>query len=273
MPKRRTLTPKNIREFQGRILEFYASEGRDLPWRKTNDRYAIMVSEIMLQQTQVDRVIPKYAAWLKRFPTVNALAQAPLSDVLAVWSGLGYNSRAKRLHDAAKAIVTTHGGVVPSTEEGLRALPGIGPYTARSVLIFADNADLATVDTNIRRIILHEFDIPESTDDKELFRIAERLLPKGRSREWHNALMDYGATVLTSRKSGIRPKTTQTRFEGSRRQVRGRLLKLLIDKGTLDEKALDTAFTGSTHGWRDVAKELVEEGLIEKEKGRLRLSR
>jgi A/G-specific adenine glycosylase len=249
---------------QQKILDFYRQRGRDLPWRKTTDRYKILVSEIMLQQTQVDRVTPKYEEWMERFPTTQALAEAPLSEVLKLWSGLGYNNRAKRLHDAAKKVVEEFDGEIPDDEEDLKKLPGIGPYTARSVLIFADNRDLATVDTNIRRILIHELKLPETTTDKELFETAERLLPKGKSRDWHNALMDYGALELTSRKSGIKPKTRQSRFEGSKRQVRSTLLKQALEKGTITAKEATALFPTTRHDPEKVLEELEEEGLLEK---------
>ncbi|MFP4523800.1 MAG: Fe-S cluster assembly protein HesB [Candidatus Woesearchaeota archaeon] len=253
-----------VKALQQKILDFYKQRGRSLPWRDTTDRYKVLVSEIMLQQTQVDRVTQKYEAWMKRYPTVKALAEAPLSEVLKLWSGLGYNNRAKRLHDAAKKVMEEHDGEIPDEEEDLKQLPGIGPYTARSVLIFADNRDLATVDTNIRRILIHELGLSETTTDKELFKQAEKLLPKGRSRDWHNALMDYGALELTSRKSGIRPKTRQSKFEGSRRQVRSTLLKHALEKGSINGREAKKHFPDTEHDPREVLEELREEGLVER---------
>lgn len=237
---------KNVRERLGddviddlreRLLRWYAENGRDLPWRRTRDPYAILVSEVMLQQTQVPRVVPKYAAFLERFPDLAALAEAPLADVLALWSGLGYNNRALRLKRAAEgAVARTRDGrlgrppSLPGTVEELMRLPGIGPYTARAVLIFAHNADLAAVDANIRRVLLHELRLPHDLSPAELQRVAIAVLPRGRSRNWHNALMDYGALVLTSRTTSIAPLTTQSPFEGSRRSYRSRLVKLLLDE-------------------------------------------
>ncbi|MBW2982971.1 Fe-S cluster assembly protein HesB [Candidatus Woesearchaeota archaeon] len=253
-----------VEALQRKILDFYEKQGRSLPWRKTTDRYKVLVSEIMLQQTQVDRVTQKYEAWIKRFPTAKALAEAPLSDVLKLWSGLGYNNRAKRLHDAAKKVVEESDGEIPDDEEDLKRLPGIGPYTARSVLIFADNRDLATVDTNIRRILIHELGLPETTTEKELFDQAEKLLPKGRSRDWHNALMDYGALHLTSRKSGIRPKTRQSRFQGSKRQVRSTLLKHALERGSVTEQEAEELFPDTEHDVKGILEDLEKEGLLEK---------
>ena len=261
--------PARIRTLRKRIMVFYKRHGRhDLPWRRTTDRYAILVSEVMLQQTQVERVIPKYEAWLEAFPTPAALAAAPLADVLRLWSGLGYNSRAKRLQDAARIIVERHDGVVPDTVEGLIALPGIGPYTARSVLIFADNADLATVDTNIRRILIHELGLQETIPDKELFAKAQEVLPKGRSRDWHNALMDYGSSILTARKSGIRPKTRQPPFKESRRYYRGQILKHLTREKELRRESMRDLFPDAKHDVEGIAGELADEGLIERKADR-----
>ena len=224
-----------IDEMRRRLLSWYADNGRDLPWRRTRDPYAILVSEVMLQQTQVSRVVPKYGEFIARFPDLRALARAPLADVLAVWSGLGYNNRAVRLKRAAEAAVarTREGRLrrpptLPDTVEELVSLPGIGPYTARAVLIFAHNADLAAVDANIRRVLLHELRLAHNLPVAELQQVAEAVLPRGRSRDWHNALMDYGSLVLTSRTTGIAPLTTQSPFAGSRRSYRSRLVKLLL---------------------------------------------
>ncbi|MBN1275123.1 A/G-specific adenine glycosylase [Candidatus Woesearchaeota archaeon] len=257
----------DTKTFQERILTHYEKQGRDLPWRKTTDRYHILISEVMLQQTQVDRVIPKYEAWLKAFPTVSALAGAPLAKALQLWSGLGYNNRAKRLHDAANSIMEQHEGIVPGTVKALQALPGIGPYTARSILIFADNQDLATVDTNIRRILIHELNLPGTISDKELFRKAEEVLPKGRSRDWHNALMDYGAAILTSKATGIKPKTTQPAFKGSKRYYRGRIIKHLTEHETITPDQAAERFPCREHDLKGILEELEAEGLIENDKG------
>ena len=253
-----------MNELQQRILSYYKKHGRDLPWRRTTNRYHIMVAEVMLQQTQVSRVLPKYEAWIIQFPTVQALAEAPLREVLARWSGLGYNSRGKRLQDAAKIIVSQYGGEVPSSVDKLLSLPGIGPYTARSILIFADNKDIATVDTNIRRILIHELQLEEHTSDKELFAHAQTLLPTGRSREWHNALMDYGARILTSRKTGIKAKTKQSTFKHSRRYYRGQILKLLTQKETITRKRLQQLYSDCPYDLQTLLDELRAEGILVK---------
>jgi len=228
------IDPATVAELQGRILGWYAAKGRDLPWRRTTDPYAILVSEIMLQQTQVPRVIPKFQGFLAVYPRLEDLARAPLDDVLRLWKGLGYNNRARRLRDCAATTVATAGGGparLPRTRDGLRALPGIGPYTARAVLAFAHNDDIAAVDANVRRVLTHELSLPADLGDRELQRVADDVLPRGRSRDWHNALMDYGALVLTARATGIASRTRQGAFEGSRRWYRSRLLQALLDGG------------------------------------------
>jgi A/G-specific adenine glycosylase len=226
---------RRARALQTRLLSWYEENRRDLPWRRTIDPYAILVSEIMLQQTQVPRVVPRFEEWLRVWPDLESLAAAPLADVLQRWQGLGYNNRARRLHECAAATAATRTkgrpAELPRTLEGLRALPGIGPYTARAVLVFAHNEDLAAVDANVRRVLTHELGLPHDLSDRQMQEVADAVLPRGRSRDWHNALMDYGALVLTSRATGIAARTRQSAFEGSRRWYRSRLLRLLLDGG------------------------------------------
>lgn len=217
-------------QFRRVVWDYYKKYGRhDLSWRTTHDPYKILVSEVMLQQTQVERVIPYYRAWMKQFPTARALAQAPLADVLKAWQGLGYNSRAKRLQEAAKAITKQRG--FPKAVEELEKLPGIGPYTACAVCAFAYNTDSVFIETNIRTAVLHHFFADsKEVSDKELLPILEKAYPKGRAREWYAALMDYGAYL---KRSGVKLNakakgyTKQKTFVGSDRQARGALLKEL----------------------------------------------
>jgi A/G-specific adenine glycosylase len=228
-------SPARTRALRTRLLAWYRDNRRDLPWRRTTDPYAILVSEIMLQQTQVPRVVPRFVEWLAAWPDLESLSAAPLVDVLRRWQGLGYNNRARRLQECATAAVAAAptGGraELPRTPDGLRALPGIGPYTARAVLIFAHNDDLAAVDANVRRVLTHELGLPEDLGDRELQAVADAVLPRGRSRDWHNALMDYGSLVLTARSTGIAARSRQGTFEGSRRQKRARLLRRLLHEG------------------------------------------
>jgi A/G-specific adenine glycosylase len=258
------LNSQDIERFREKIFGFYLLNRRSFPWRETTDRYAVMVSEIMLQQTQAERVAGKFIAWIERFPDAETLASASLREVLLFWSGLGYNSRGQRLQSCAKVVTERFNGVVPASPELLKTLPGIGDYTCRSIPVFADNLDVAAVDTNIRRIIIHEFVLPEDTPKQEIQAAAEQLLPKGRSREWHNALMDYGSLCLTSRKTGIRPLTRQSKFQGSKRWYRGRLLKELVASESVVLEELEIKYGDCPWGLQDIIDGLVREGLVER---------
>ena len=223
-----------VTEFQGRLLDWYSANGRDLPWRRTRDPYAVLVSEIMLQQTQVSRVVPKYHAWLQAYPRLEDLAAAPLDAVLRSWQGLGYNTRARRLRDCATAAVRGAAGgaaTLPRTLPELLRLPGLGPYTARALLVFVSDEDLAAVDTNVRRVLTHELGLSPDLGVTDLQALAQEVLPRGRSRDWHNALMDYGALVLTARVSGVSSRHRQDPFVGSRRWQRSRLLQTVLMGG------------------------------------------
>jgi A/G-specific adenine glycosylase len=197
-----TVDPDRLASVQEALLSWYARVGRDLPWRRTRDPYAILVSEIMLQQTQVDRVIPKYHQFLAAFPTLEALAAAPLADVIRVWAGLGYNRRAVRLHAIAREVVDRLGGELPGTADELRELEGLGAYTANAVACFSREAQVGVVDTNVRRVLGRVFADEiglEPVTGPPLQRFAEAILPAGRAYAWNQALMDLGATICTSR--------------------------------------------------------------------------
>ena len=259
------LDREKIESLQAKVFAFYRDNKRRFPWRETTDRYAVLVSETMLQQTQAERVVEKYLAWLERFPDIRSLADASLKNVLAYWSGLGYNARGQRLHRCAKIIVNDYGGVVPSLPEMLISLPGIGGYTSRSVPIFADNLDIATVDTNIRRILIHELGLPESMKPGELLSVAGEVLPPGKSRDWHNALMDYGALCLTGGRTGIRPLSRQSKFKGSRRWYRGRVIKDLVKVEHMQLEELTARYGEKV---ADILLELEAEGLVERCEGK-----
>jgi A/G-specific adenine glycosylase len=182
-----------------RLLRWYDQQARDLPWRQTNDPYAIWISEIMLQQTQVARVTEYFARWMARFPTVAALAAAPLDDVLHLWQGLGYYARARNLHRAAQQVVAEHGGALPADRDLLLGLPGIGRYTAGAIASIAFGAATAALDGNLKRVFarLAGVGIPINTSEGEraLWDIAEALVPPERAGDWNQALMDLGATI------------------------------------------------------------------------------
>ncbi|HKX16623.1 MAG TPA: A/G-specific adenine glycosylase [bacterium] len=193
--------PRARRAFRRRLLSWYARCGRDLPWRRTRDPYRVLVSEIMLQQTQVSRVIPKYREWLHRYPSLDVLAGASAGDVREAWYPLGYNIRPLRLRAIARTVVRRHGGRLPRSRDGLLALKGIGAYTAGAVLSFAFGEDAAILDTNVRRVLRRVWvGGDEPIRDRALWELAERLLPRGRTYDFNQALMDLGATICTARR-------------------------------------------------------------------------
>jgi A/G-specific adenine glycosylase len=254
-----------VTQFQNKILQYYKKNGRDLPWRNTTDAYNILISELMLQQTQVSRVIDYYTTWLKTWPTIQHLAQANFKDVLQAWMGLGYNTRGINLHKASKIIVQHYNADVIAAMDEYKKIPGVGKYTSQAVKIFSTNADIVTVDTNIRRIFIHEFDLSQDISDSELWSIAQHCLPKGKSRQWHNALMDYGAMYLTSKKTGISPKTKQSTFEGSDRQIRAQILRDLLNT-PLTIHDLTQHYDHTTDRLLKILEKMKKQGIIKKEK-------
>jgi A/G-specific adenine glycosylase len=191
------------RQFQRRLLAWYAAHGRDLPWRRTRDPYRILVSEIMLQQTQVERVLPKYREFLRRYPSFARLAAAPTAEVRRVWYPLGYNIRPVNLQGIARETVARYGGRLPDDRVALGKMRGIGPYTTGAILSFAYGQDAALVDTNVRRVLGRVFLGPRGLErtrgDRAFWRLAEALLPAGRAYDYNQALMDFGATWCTPR--------------------------------------------------------------------------
>ena len=196
------LQPELVAQVHCSLLRWYSTEQRDLPWRATNDPYAILVSEIMLQQTQVDRVLPKYKQFLTAFPTLADLAQASTADVISVWVPLGYNRRAVNLQSIARQVLAEYDGRIPDTIDGLLQLKGVGRYTAGAIACFAYRKQVATVDTNIRRVLHRIFlglEFPEQKlSDANMLTFAEQILPNGEAYSWNQALMDLGATTCTS---------------------------------------------------------------------------
>ena len=265
------LSPSQVRSFQKSIYDHHRRYGRELPWRKTRNPYHILVSEIMLQQTQVERVLGKYQQFLIAFPDFVSLANAPLVTLLRLWQGLGYNRRALSLHALAQKVASEHRGRLPSDPDILITLPGIGKYTTGAVLAFAFNKPVVFMDTNIRRVYIHEFlHDRENIHDEEIIPLVKQTLDLRNPRKWYNALMDYGA-MLKAREGNPNKRsshyTRQTPFENSNRQVRGRILKVLVNGSALTavrivkETGMDTA---------RVKKNLIDleqEGFIKK-KGR-----
>lgn len=234
------------------LLAWYGQRKRDLPWRSVPDAYAILVSEFMLQQTQATRVIPYYHRFMMQYPTVDDLAAASLADVLRLWNGLGYNGRAKRLRDTAR-IIAENGW--PDTPEGLKQLPGVGPYTAAAVASFAFGAKVAALDTNARRVLSRWHGEP--LDGAVLRRVAEGDLAAD-AGDWNQAMMDLGALVCRPRRpscttcpvepwcsgpDGYVPPPPEPRFEGSARQLRGSIMRALVQHPqSVDELRRETGF-------------------------------
>lgn len=239
------LEEDKIKQFQKKILDWYASHQRDLPWRKTRDPYKILVSEVMSQQTQIGRVIPKYEAWLETFPTVEALANAKTTDVLKMWSGLGYNRRALNLQKTAQIIVKEYQGRFPECYKELEKLPGIGKYTSRAVACFAFNQQIAVVDTNIRKVIAVEFNNGVLPHEKKIEEIAQNILPQGKAYLWNQALMDYAGEMLQEHKIPI-PK--QSHFFTSNRYYRGQIIKQLLEREKMSQSEIEMFFNGRGRG-------------------------
>lgn len=256
-------------KFREIIWDYYKEQGRhDLPWRRTRSPYKILVSEVMLQQTQVERVIPYYKKWLQQFPTVQSLAQAPLSHVLIAWQGLGYNRRAKALWETAKIVTKESDGKFPRGRTELEALPGIGRYTAGAVLSFAHNSSEVLLETNIRTAITHHFfKDTDVVSDTELMEVLTKILDHTNPREWNWALMDYGAHL---KRSGIKINsksktyTKQSVFKGSDREVRGGILRALAE-GKKSHLALTNLYEPDrTEQTKIQITKLLKEGMIRK---------
>jgi A/G-specific adenine glycosylase len=232
----------NIIEFQKTIIDYYKEHGRDLSWRKTSNSYHIVVSEIMLQQTQVPRVTIKYQEFLDRFPPWESLANATFAEVLEQWSGLGYNRRAKFLHQIAQKVVTEFNGVLPDDPIILETFPGIGKATAASIVVYAFGKPILFIETNVRRVfIYHFFKDKENISDKEIESFVESTLDKKNPKEWYWALMDYGTYLATQIENPNRKSkhySKQSKFEGSVRKVRGEILRQLIKQKTMNKEQI-----------------------------------
>jgi A/G-specific adenine glycosylase len=266
---KKKLSPSQIRTFREKVYEYYCTQGRDLPWRKTRNPYRILVSEIMLQQTQVDRVIEKYKAFLAAFPDFKTLTQAPRTQLLSIWSGLGYNRRALALQALAQQVMTEHRGKLPNDPEKLIELPGIGKYTAGAIAAFAFNKPVVFMDTNIRRVFIHEFFLDkENIKDEDIMPLIEQALDKEDSRTWYNALMDYGSMLKQTQANPNRKSahyTKQSPFENSNRQVRGAILKLLVKEAPLTAAQIVKKSKMDKQRVQENLLKLAEEGFIRKQ--------
>ncbi|WP_338739085.1 A/G-specific adenine glycosylase [Haloplanus salilacus] len=285
------LSDADVDAVRAALVEWYETDHRAFPWRRTEDPYEILVSEVMSQQTQLDRVVEAWEAFLDRWPTVDALAAAERSEVVGFWTDqrLGYNNRARYLHEAAEQVTGEFDGEFPETPEGLQELMGVGPYTGNAVASFAFDAGDAVVDTNVKRVLYRAFGVAD--DDEEFERAASELMPDGESRVWNNAIMELGGVAC-----GKTPKCDeagcpwrrwchayetgdftapdvpeQPDFEGSRRQFRGRILRVLgeHDELPLDELGPRIRVDYTPDGeygreWlRGLVEDLADDGLVE----------
>jgi len=289
--------PEDADAFRTALIEWYEDDHRSFPWRETTDPYEILVSEVMSQQTQLDRVVEPWRAFLDRWPTVTALSDADRADVVGFWTdhALGYNNRATYLHEAARQVIEEFDGDFPETPEELSALMGVGPYTANAVASFAFNNGDAVVDTNVKRVLYRALGVPD--DDDAFERVAAELMPEGESRRWNNAIMELGGVACRKRpRCDAEPcpwrewcdaytsgdftapdVPKQPDFEGSRRQFRGRVIRALQSSGPLELDDLgprvrvDYAPGGDGEGsraWlRDLLDDLRDDGLIDVEDG------
>ncbi len=237
-----------------------------MPWRNTKDPYHILVSEIMLQQTQVDRTIPKFKEFIRTFPTAQKLATASTKKVLQVWQGMGYNRRVLNLQKAAQAIVTRYAGTVPHTIEQLVDLPGIGPYTARAIMAFAFDQPVVLIETNVRTVYLyHFFPKKQKVRDDVLMPLIEQTLDSKHPRQWYSALMDYGSylkkTVPNPSRRSIH-HTKQSKFEGSLRQARGAVLRSLLGTSQLSAEQIAHASGIEAPRVREALAALRAEGIV-----------
>ena len=231
-----------IELFREIILNYYKIYGRSFSWRETSDPYHILLSELMLQQTQTERAAPKYAAFIERWPDFNALSEAPFSEILILWKGLGYNRRAMALKQIALIAVRQYGGTLPRIYDELLKLPMVGPATASAVLAFSYNQPALYLETNIRRVLLHFFyQNEEKVHDRELYKLLEAVQVREDPKSWYYALMDYGVLLKKMVKNPNRRSahyTKQPAFENSNRQIRGQILTVFTEKGLVSKKEL-----------------------------------
>jgi len=269
--KERILTTKEIKSFQRQIYRYYKLHSRDFPWRRTTNPYNILVSEIMLQQTQVERVHDKYLEFIKAFPDFDALVRASQKDVLVMWQGLGYNRRALALKKLAEDIVSQYDGMLPNDVQTLSSLFGIGKTTAGAILAFAFNIPSVFIETNIRRVFIHEFfSEEEEVKDAKILPLVEATIDRKNPREWYWALMDYGSMLKREVENPNRRSAHYTRqpsFEGSDRRIRGLVIKTLLKDNALSAETLSEAASVSNDHLMRILAGLMDEGFICQENG------
>jgi A/G-specific adenine glycosylase len=261
-------SPKLLRDFGDELWDFYRTNKREFAWRNTTDPYAIVVSEIMLQQTQTKRVTEKFASFTQEFKTFKELADAPARAVLAEWVGLGYNRRGLALHGIAQRVTNEFDGQLPEDPEALETFKGLGPATAASIVSFAFNKPTVFIETNIRAVYLHTFfHDHQDVSDKELLPLIELTVDQINPREWYYALMDYGVVLKKLYKNPSRKSkhhTVQSKFEGSDRQIRGAIVRALTKQTSATLKKLYSLFPNEEQRIEKILKNLCDEGFVVK---------
>ncbi len=271
----KNFTPTRIKQFKDAVWRQYHEQGRhNMPWRHTKNPYRITVSEIMLQQTQVERVKRYYTVFLRAFPTWQALDRASLKDVLALWQGMGYNRRAKYLKQMAQQIVHAHHSKFPRDFKILTTLPGVGKATAGAILTYTYNAPVPFIETNIRRAYLHWFFADDTAvHDRDIMELVEQTIDRDNPREWYWALMDYGTMLALTTAKTANPNrrskhyTRQSKFSGSTRELRGKIIALLLKKPHTKQELL-TQTTRSATEVDNILTQLMREQLIQKQSGK-----
>lgn len=266
------VSPRTINTFRKLIYGHSERNPRNLPWRKTRNPYRILISEIMLQQTQVERVRDKYTTFIRTFPDFSSLAEMPLSDILRIWQGLGYNRRAKAIQMLAGIVMEKYRGRLPNSYSKLLELPGIGKYTAAAILTFTRNQPCVFIETNIRRVFIHLFfQDRDRISDAEILPLIEKTLDRENPRKWYYALMDYGVML---KKTGENPNKRsahyqkQSPFHGSNRQIRGLLLKAIIRAPGISKKKLMKDLGLNPDKIEMTLSLLTREGFLKQKRGR-----
>jgi A/G-specific adenine glycosylase len=265
---REGLSQRSVALFRKMIYVYYLKEGRSLPWRKTKKPYRILVSEVMLQQTPVARVLDKYRLFVGTYPDFSSLARAPLVDILTMWRGLGYNRRAIALKKTAEVVMAEFGGKLPLSPDALVTLPGIGRYSASAIYTFATGSPSLIIETNIRRVFIHFFFRDrEGVSDEQIVPLLSETLDRKDPRSWYYALMDYGTKL---KREGENPNRRSARyrrqspFEGSARQARGIILRTLADSPGMTKDGLEKQIQGYAGNVEALLSDLAEEGFLEK---------
>ncbi|HUX12009.1 MAG TPA: A/G-specific adenine glycosylase [Spirochaetia bacterium] len=261
--------PDEVKRFRQLIWNHFHTSGRKFPWRETDDPYEILISEFMLQQTQTDRVLPYYSRFVEKFPGIEALAAASLKEVIQLWQGLGYNRRARFLHETAGIVVRDFDGKIPCDPAMLRRFPGVGPGTAGAVAVFACRRPEVFIETNIRRVFIHLFfGNTERVADQEILPLVGLTLDRDNPREWYYALMDYGVhiqSLFTNPNRRSTHYTRQARFENSNRQLRGKVVRALAARESARLVDLSDEIGSDDERIVKVLADLVREGMVVRE--------